>query len=45
MVDINKKLSELFGKMDQKMLEKRINTAIEMLKNVTWTNFQKKSTK
>ncbi|GAE90012.1 membrane trafficking protein [Acetivibrio straminisolvens] len=33
MVDINKKLSELLGKVDEKMLQKKINTAIDMLKN------------
>lgn len=45
MVDINKKLSELFGKMDQKMLEKRINTAIEMLKNGDVDELSKKINK
>ena len=33
MSDLSKKISELFGKMDEKMLQKKINTAIDMLQN------------
>ena len=33
MSDFSKKISELFGKMDEKMLQKKINTAIDMLQN------------
>ncbi|HHV28441.1 membrane trafficking protein [Acetivibrio mesophilus] len=45
MVDINKKLSELFGKMDEKVLQKKINTAIEMLKNGDLDDLSKKLNK
>lgn len=45
MVDINKKLSELFGKMDEKMLQKKINTAIEMLQNGDLEDLSKKLNK
>ncbi len=30
---INKKLSEIFGKMDEKVLQAKLNAAIDMLKN------------
>lgn len=39
---INKKLSELLGKVDDKVLQAKINTAIEMLRNNNKDELMKK---
>lgn len=41
----NKKISELMGKMDQKVLEAKLNKAIEMLKNEPPEELAKKISK
>jgi exonuclease I len=45
MSDLSKKISELFGKMDEKMLQKKINTAIDMLQNGDIEDLAKKLNK
>lgn len=45
MSDFSKKISELFGKMDEKMLQKKINTAIDMLQNGDIDDLAKKLNK
>lgn len=42
---INKKLSELIGKMDDKVLQTKINTAVDMLKNGDTESLAKKLNK
>ncbi len=42
---LNKKLSQLLGKMDEKVLQKKINTALEMLKNGDTQDLAKKINK
>lgn len=41
----NKKISELIGKMDDKVLQAKINTAVDMLKNGDTENLAKKLNK
>ena len=45
MSDLSKKISELFGRMDEKMLQKKINTAIDMLQNGDIEDLAKKLNK
>ncbi|NMB32900.1 MAG: membrane trafficking protein [Clostridium sp.] len=45
MSGFNKKISELFGKIDEKMLQKKINTAIDMLQNGDTDELAKKLNK
>jgi len=43
--NLNKKLSELLGKMDDKVLQTKINAAVEMLKNGDSDDLAKKLNK
>lgn len=45
MSDFNKKLSELFGKMDEKVLQARLNAAIDMLQKGNVDELAKKLNK
>ncbi|MDP4183008.1 MAG: membrane trafficking protein [Bacillota bacterium] len=42
---LNKKLSEIFGKMDEKVLQARLNAALEMLQNGNTEELAKKINK